>query len=218
MRTRDQRRLILRLGIEAFIVLALAVAISGPVGKLFGSIVGAPVDMAPHWSPDARYVVFESTRNGSRDIYMTEVKSSAETRLTDSPAQDVNPGWSPDSKKIVFQSDRDGLWQVYQIDLASKELERLSDGKGNDQNPQYSSDGKWISFDSVRDSGKNVIYIMAADGSGMKAVSDANANSTNKVWSPDGNQITYQSDLGGTAHIYVYDVDTSQTRQVSTDQ
>jgi len=218
MLTRDQRRMILRYGIEIFVVLALAVAVSGPVGKLFGSIVGAPVDMAPHWSPNAKYVVFESTRNGSRDIYMAEVKSGAETRLTDSPAQDVNPSWSSDSAKIIFQSDRDGLWQVYQIDVASMELNRLSDGKANDENPQYSSDGKWISFNSIRDSGKSVIYIMAADGSGMKAISDTKGNSTNKVWSPDGHQITYQSDVTGEMAIYVFDVDSNQTQRVSADQ
>jgi TolB protein len=217
MLTRNQRRLILRIGIEIFIVLALAVAVSGPVGKLFGSIIGAPVDMAPHWSPNGKYVVFESTRNGSRDLYIAEVQSKgAETQLTDSPAQDVNPSWSSDGTKIIFQSDRDGLWQIYQIDVATKQAERLSDGKANDQNPQYSSDGKWISFDSVRDSGKSVIYVMASDGSGMKPISDATGDASNKVWSPGGHQITYQFDLKGNTAIFVYDVDTGQAHALST--
>jgi Tol biopolymer transport system component len=216
MQSRDKRRLILRLVIEGFIVLALAVILAGPVSNLLGTVLGASVDMAPRWSPNADYVVFESTRNGSRDIYMVEVKTGKERRLTDSPAQDVNPSWSPSNDRIVFQSDRDGLWQIYELELASNQLQRLSDGKYNDENPQYSSDGQWISFNSVRDSGKNVIFVMAADGSGTTAISDPGGNSSNKVWSPQGHKITYQSDLNGTVEIYVYDIDTDKRDRVST--
>jgi TolB protein len=214
MQMSSQRRQVLMFGAGLILGLAVAVVLAGYAGGLFGAALNS-VDMAPRWSPNAKYVVFESNRNGSRDIYMADVKSGDEARLTDSPAQDVKPNWAPDSGKIIFQTDRDGMWQIYELNLADKKAHRLSDGTSSDENAQYSPDGKWIAFNSARNGGKSVVYLMAADGSGLKPVSDPKGAVSNVVWSPDGSQITYQSDLSGKVDIYVYDISANTTRQVS---
>src|SRR5258708_35062312 len=143
--------------------------------------------LSPMWSRDGKSIVYETPRNGSRDIYLVDVATGQETRLTESTASDVNPFWSPDSQKILFQTNRDGLWQIYELTLSTKAWQRLSHGQGSDINPQYSRDGKQIVFRSYQaaETNNTVIYTMNADGSNRLAISDPKGNTLNPSWSPD---------------------------------
>ncbi len=174
-------------------------------------------NLSPMWSPDGKSIVYETTRNGLRDIYVIDVTTGQETRLTDGASSNVNPFWSPDSQKILFQTNRDGLWQIYEVTLSSKAWKRLSQGQASDINPQYSPDGKQIVFRSFQaaETNNTVIYTMNADGSNRLAISDANGNTLNPSWSPDNTLIAYQSNLKGAGDIFVYEVSTRLTRQIT---
>ena len=72
------------------------------------------------WSPDGRYIAFESKRDGNWEIYVMDSDGSNPRRLTDHPAEDKYPSWSPDGRYIAFQSNRDhDNWEIYVMDLAS---------------------------------------------------------------------------------------------------
>ncbi|MBX3065056.1 MAG: PD40 domain-containing protein [Anaerolineae bacterium] len=175
-------------------------------------------DIDPVWSPDGTKIVYESSRSGNWDLFMFDVTTGTETRLTSNPAQDLNAFFSPDGTKIVFQSSRDELWQLYQLDLATLAETKLSDGLGNDNDPQYSPDGTKIAFWSQRGDGQNgVLYTINSDGTGLKAVSDANGDAWNQAYSTDGDLIAYQMVIGGKLGIYVYQFSTEKTRQVTSD-
>src|SRR5260221_13126503 len=102
-----------------------------PLGKTAANI-------PPAWSPDGKSIAYESTKGGSRNLYLVDALTGDETRLTTSVGNDVNASWSPDSTKIVFQSDRSGLWQAYVLDVASRKATLLSHRKANDHNTQFS--------------------------------------------------------------------------------
>ncbi len=40
-------------------------------------------------------IVFESTRDGNREIYVMNADGSKQTRLTNNPALDAGPSWDP---------------------------------------------------------------------------------------------------------------------------
>jgi Tol biopolymer transport system component len=69
-------------------------------------------------SPDGRFVAYDSptdTKTQERDIFVLATDGSLETRVVQSPADDVEPVWSPDGSRILFLSDRTGtisLWSV----------------------------------------------------------------------------------------------------------
>jgi tetratricopeptide (TPR) repeat protein len=84
-----------------------------------------PSDTAPSWSPDGSQVAFISPRSGNWEIYLADVASGEETRITDHPAADVAPTWSPDGKRLAFLSNRDGNWALYTLVLQSGQVQRI---------------------------------------------------------------------------------------------
>jgi len=169
-------------------------------------------DADPMWSPDGKSIVFQSTREGERDLYLFDVTGGQEVRLTENVGNNTNAFWSPDGSKLVFQSNRDGLWQIYELTLSSLAAVRLTDGSTNTFDPQYSTNGTQISYRVIDGSGHGVIYVMNADGSTPRVISDPNGDALYQAWSPDDSAIAYQSSLDGDRDIYVYDLANNQTR------
>ncbi|MBI3995750.1 MAG: PD40 domain-containing protein, partial [Nitrospirae bacterium] len=60
----------------------------------------------PSWSPDGRYILFTSQRDGNQEVYIMNLDGSDQRNLSKSPALDWNPFWSPDGKKIGFVTTR----------------------------------------------------------------------------------------------------------------
>ncbi|MBZ0240354.1 MAG: hypothetical protein K8H77_06790, partial [Cutibacterium acnes] len=174
------------------------------------------IDTDPVWGPN-NYVVYETTRDGNWELYLLDMTTGVETRLTDNTANDINAYWSPDGTKLVFQSDRGGTWQIYEIDLLTGSIVRLSDGTADDVDPQYSNAGDRVVFRSYRDDdgANSVIYTMDADGRNVARVSDVGGDATSQSWSPDDSLIAYQSNLDGDLDIYVYEVASGKTRQMT---
>jgi Tol biopolymer transport system component/PKD repeat protein len=172
-------------------------------------------DIDPAWSPDGRYIAFETDRDGNWELYLFDLLTGAETRLTDDVAHDINPFWSPDAKQIAFQSDRSGKWQIYLLDVATGEVTLVSDGTTEDHDPHISFDGEQIAFRAYANGGNSGIYLMNIDGSDKALISDLSAGSANHTWSPDDSLIAYQSNLDGDLDIYVYEIETGETRLVT---
>src|SRR5262249_54090673 len=73
------------------------------------------LDINPSWSPDGRFLVFQSERVGHTQLFVIGADGTGERRLTWSGADDTHPAWSPDGGWIVFDSSRDGVWNLYLI-------------------------------------------------------------------------------------------------------
>ena len=68
------------------------------------------------WSPDGTRILFWSTRDGNREIYVINADGSDPTRLTSASGWDTGPRWSPDGTRIAFTSTRDdGNYEIYVI-------------------------------------------------------------------------------------------------------
>ena len=66
-----------------------------------------------------------------------------------------------------------------------------------------------------RDGSESVLYIMDAAGTNLVPVSDLSGDATNHSWSPNDTLIAYQSDLDGDLDVYVYEVGSGITRQLT---
>jgi len=47
----------------------------------------------PEWSPDGSKIAFQSDRDGDTEIYTMNADGSSQTRLTNSPGNDLVPDW-----------------------------------------------------------------------------------------------------------------------------
>src|SRR6187402_2365214 len=60
------------------------------------------LDYHPAWSPDGRWIVFTSERNGSADLYRVKPDGTGLQRLTSNRAYEDQADLSPDGQKLAF--------------------------------------------------------------------------------------------------------------------
>ncbi|NDJ62248.1 MAG: hypothetical protein GYB67_14065 [Chloroflexi bacterium] len=111
--------------------------------------------------------------------------------------------WSPDGTLIAYVVFGDpGGMHIHVVDVFTGENRALTTGTSANFAPEWSPDGSHIAFVSNRD-GVNEIYVMAADGSDQRNVTNQPAHFDDQgVWSPDGTHLIFQSHRGGRANFY----------------
>ncbi len=118
----------------------------------------------PQFSPDGKYVAFQSWRSGKCEIWVCDRDGSNARQLTNLGAIISGfPRWSPDGRKIVFHSRPSGSANLFLIDVAGGEPKRLTSGIDNDLSPSWSRDGRWIYYSSKR-RGEPQIWRIPAQG------------------------------------------------------
>jgi dipeptidyl aminopeptidase/acylaminoacyl peptidase len=61
-------------------------------------------DAAPRWSPDGKFILFESNRSGSSQLWVISADGSELRQLTNISTGASNGIWSPDGKHVAFMS------------------------------------------------------------------------------------------------------------------
>lgn len=135
----------------------------GPARPL---IVGPGVDDGPEYSPDGKYLYFNSTRSGAMAIWRAHADGSDPVQLTrDAERRDWFPHVSPDGKWIVFVSfgldvalsdhppnREDVVLKIMPADGSAPPsvLTRLFGGQGTINVPSWSPEGTDVAFVSYR--------------------------------------------------------------------
>lgn len=121
-------------------------------------------DLSPTISPDEKYFVFTSDRNGSFELWLGDVEQGTTRPLTAfDRSYVVAPNFSPDSQRVVFEVHDGDHSQIYTYDLTSSLLLKLTDGESMNVVPSISNTGSAIYFGSNR-SGTWQIWRKPLDG------------------------------------------------------
>ena len=148
-------------------------------------------------------IVFTSTRDGNREIYVMNSDGSDQVNLTKHDADDLDPAWSPDGKRIVFVSDRDGERDLYLMDADGGNVERVFRIVAHRKQPYWSPDGKKIVY---IDPEEDALMVGSIKDRFENRLGWIDRKRGYPAWSPDGTEIAY--DWLGTGDIRIINLET----------
>lgn len=124
-----------------------------------------------HWepalSPDGGRLVYESPTDESLELFLRDLETGEERRLTRNEHPDWSPTWAPTGDQVAFASSRDKNVDIYVLNLADLSVERLTTHEDDDINPDWGIDGR-IYFNSNRSGVWEVYAIDPIDRSLVK--------------------------------------------------
>ena len=92
----------------------------------------------PVWSSDGRSLAYRSVRAENHDVYVIDLETREERRLTDDPYLDGEPEWSPDDQWIVFKSYREfPNSDIYIMRRDGSDVRRLTTDPDSDVYPVW---------------------------------------------------------------------------------
>jgi WD40 repeat protein len=150
----------------------------------------------PAWAPDQQSLLFRATRPPypDSDIWRMDPDGSNQRLVVHIPGDQLYPSYSPDMSKISFTSPvGPGDRAIFTIDADGSNLTKVFDVPGADDSaPAWSPDGRQIAFESDLD-GDTEIYVMAADGTNVRQLTDNTIHDEGPAWSPDGERLAFTS-------------------------
>lgn len=164
-------------------------------GETQGVITDRYHDKVGTWSPDGKFLAFESSRVDPNyyQIYLYEIERGLTILLTEfTDCSNLAPTWSPDGKRIVFYSTcENDKRDIYMMNRDGSGRKKLTSGPGENKFPILSPNGNSITFTSTR-SGRDQVWLMNADGSNQRVLADG----CSSTFSPDGNWIWFSTRCG----------------------
>jgi TolB protein len=125
-------------------------------------------------------------QNGKLQIFTITPDGTNKTQLT-FEGDNGRPDWSPDGRKITFNSMRDGKLWVAVMDADGSNQQLLVEGAA----PDWSPDGQQIAFSRPDDNQIAQIWVINADGSGVRQITQGNTSKVGASWSPDGTEMVF---------------------------
>ena len=174
----------------------------------------------------------------SFDIFTANMDGSGLTRLTNDPGYDAEATISRDGRKIVFTSTRDGDLELYSMDADGTNVRRLTNDIGYDGGAFFSYDGTQIVYRAYHPTDQREIadfqrllrqglvrpvkldiFVMNADGTNRRQLTNNGAANFGPYFHPDGNRIIFASNIddprGREFDLYLINIDGTGLERVT---
>lgn len=164
------------------------------------------------------------------DIFTAKADGSELTQLTSTQGYDAEATISPKGEKIVFTSVRNGDLDLYSMDLDGKNVTQLTNETGYDGGAFFSWDGKSIVYRAWHETDSSLVatykgllsenlvrpsrmelFIMNADGSGKRQITNNGAANFGPFFHPDNKRVIFASNMadpkGRDFDLYLINID-----------
>ncbi|MCP3804429.1 amidohydrolase family protein [Allokutzneria sp. A3M-2-11 16] len=154
----------------------------------------------PDFAPDGKSLVYTSDRAGDADLWVRDLASGSERRLTGLAGAQLTPRFSPDGKRIAYQ-DHDGAAWI--VDTAGGTPKQVTPTLFMPGRITWSPDGNTIALAAVkpfskrfREGTSQILTVDLASGAltytePMPFASIAARGDDGPVWSPDGKHLAF---------------------------
>ncbi|MFM8440428.1 MAG: TolB family protein [Acidobacteriota bacterium] len=153
----------------------------------------------------------------SYDVFTADADGKNVKRLTTTQGYDAEATVSLDGKRIVFTSMRDGDLDIYTMNIDGTNVRRVTSELGYDGGAFFSADGKKIIYrayhpksdaeiaryklrlsEDLIEPNNFELWIMDADGSNKRQITNLNAASFAPFLSPDGRKVIFSTNYFAT--------------------
>jgi TolB protein len=138
-------------------------------------------------------IVFVSTRDGNKEIYIMDYDGYNERRITRNGSINLNPSFSPNGREIIYTSYKRGNPDLYRRNIFTGVETRISSRPGLNVTGAWSPHGGKIAL-AMSDDGNTQIYLINRYGKELARLTNEDAIDISPSWSPNGSQIAFVSD------------------------
>ncbi len=183
------------------------------------------------WSPDGTRIAFSSDRAGGMDVWIRDLRTNADRRLTSLPDADMAAAWSPDGRWIAFVSNQAyEQGELYVVSVDGGEPRKVHDRIFGVGYPSWTRDGRALVTSALepystryRES-TNYYWIVPVNGGAPEMVKPKEHTPVGKragdgpAVAPDGRQIAFASN--GSLYVMPIGTDarpTGPSRQITSE-
>ncbi len=171
------------------------------------------IALLPRFSHDGKKLVYTSYKEGGNMLYLIDLVSGKEKRLSGRSGINSGVSWEPGDTRLVLTMSRKGNPDICMINLNGKILKRLTTYWGIDVSPTFSPDGKRLAFVSNR-SGTPQIYVLDLTSERVERLTFSGKYNTSPSWSYL-NKIAFVSLINGSLDVYSMDPNGDRLRKLT---
>jgi Tol biopolymer transport system component len=148
--------------------------------------------------PGGGWLLFDSNRGGSQDIWLQSGRGSNPVQLTTDPSDEFGPTWSPDGREVAYYAVRDGVRHIFVMRATGQDVVQVTADSLQDQQPKWSPDGESLVFYRRDGAGRDRLFVTtrSADSTWGEPRLLTEEPGTGSAWSSDGRWIAFTDQAG----------------------
>jgi Tol biopolymer transport system component len=170
-------------------------------------------EIDPVFTADASRVIYTLETGKGRDVYELDLVSG-ESRAIYAEGEGERMAYQGPGGEIVYVADVDGSDEIMIEDSSGRK--QLTDSPGIDFMPTITPDGERVFFVTTRE-GDYDLYLMNADGTGVRPFLNTETGEGRGAPSPDGGYVAVANEETGTLDIWIHDMDGNRVLQLTDD-